>query len=512
MKEILDRLKSISFAFIPVIILTIIMFFVGEGSTSLLVKFGVGIIMVIIGEVLFLQGVDSSIMNMGEIVGNASNKITKFFIMLIFGLIFGFFTTLAEPSVQILATQAVESGLNISKYILVFALSFGTGVCVALALFRIVARWNYKVLCLFFYSIIFIVACFVPEHFIAIAFDGGGATISDVASPFLLALASGVARNKAPNASSREANFGLIGIASMGPILAVLILGFVFGVRDASTLTETTSTTSLWIGALSDISLSLIPLLAIFFIFQAIFVKISTTEKKRILIGTAVTFVGLYLFIVGVEYGFLNMATEIGQKLRDINNLTLTILICAVLAFSLCFAEPAVHVLGSQVEELTNGNISSKLVIPAIAVAFTMSVILSVLKILFKLNVFHILIIGYAIVFILMIFCSSTFTSIAFDSGGVASGTMTSSFILPMMLGLAGAGNELAGFGIMAFVAMVPIIVIEAMGVIYQLQIKNKILSEKRRRKALSNNEDELSNIEDMENKYRLYFKDSEDE
>jgi len=500
---VLKRFKEVGLAFIPVVLTIILMGFIGGGySTSLLVNFAIGVVLVVVGEVVFLQGIDSSIMNMGELVGNASNRITKFFILLLFGFIFGFFTTLAEPSVQVLASQATEFGFNIPKFLLTFGLAFGTGICVALALFRIVALWNYKILVAIFYAVIFLVAFFVKDSLIAIAFDGGGATISNIASPFLLALAAGVARNKAPHSATREANFGMIGIASMGPILAVLVLGLFYGSTGAVSEEVAATNQSIWLSSFFDISMSIVPLVSIFFIFQALFFKIARNEKLRILLGTAVTFLGLYLFLVGIEFGFLQMAQDVGHKLSDVGNNILTLAICAVLAFSLCYTEPAVSILASQVEELTNGNIRSKLVLFSIAIAFTLAVMLSVLKVLFNLRVFTIIIIGYAIIFVLMIFCSKTFTSIAFDSGGVASGPMTSSFIMPLLLGLAGVGNEMAGFGVLAFVAMTPIIVMETLGVVYEVQIKRKMDKERRRRKALANGEDELSNIKDMEIRY----------
>ena len=500
---ILKRFKEVGLAFVPVILTIALMGLIGGGyNTSLLVNFAVGIVLVIVGEVVFLQGIDSSIMNMGELVGNASNRISKFFILLLFGFIFGFFTTLAEPSVQVLASQATEFGFNIPKFLLTFCLAFGTGICVALALFRIVALWNYKVLIAIFYSVIFLVAFFVKDSLIAIAFDGGGATISNIASPFLLALAAGVARNKAPHSATREANFGMIGIASMGPILAVLILGLFYSNSGGAAEATSTASKSIWLSSFFDISMSIVPLVSIFFVFQAMFFKISKTEKFRILLGTAVTFVGLYLFLVGIEFGFLDIAHDVGHKLFSVGNNLLTFVICAVLSFSLCYTEPAVSILASQVEELTNGNIRSKLVLFSIALSFMIAVILSVLKVLFNLRVFTIIIIGYAIVFVLMIFCSKTFTSIAFDSGGVASGPMTSSFIMPLLLGLAGVGNEMAGFGVLAFVAMTPIIVMETLGVVYEIQIKKKMDKERRRRKALAKSEDELSNMRDMEIRY----------
>ena len=508
MNGMLNKLKSVGLAFIPVILTIVVMMLLGSSfSASLLLKFAIGVLMVIVGETLFLQGIDSSIMNMGEIVGNASNKVTKFFVLVIFGFVFGLFATMAEPSVQILALEAVSSGLNVSQFLLVFALSFGTGVCVALALFKIVARWSFKVVVFVFYVIIFAVAIFVPEHFVAIAFDGGAATVSEVASPFLLALAAGIARHKVPAdaSSSRDENFGLIGIACMGPVLAVLILGLIFGMGNSSTAVVAEEQ-SIWISNFFNICWSIIPLLLIFFLFQAIFVKIPKSEKIRICLGTAVTFVGLYLFLVGIDLGFLGMGEEIGKYLLSFNNPILSMLICSVLGFALCYCEPAVFVLSQQVEELTNGNIKSSLVVFSVALSLALAVILFLCKIVFNWSFFVVLCIGYAIVFILLAFTSKTFAAIAFDSGGVSSGSMTSSFIMPIMIGFAGATSALDGFGVLAFVSMMPLIVVEAIGIVYQIQIKSKQIAEQKRKVALSIGEDKLSNLTAMEKRYKELY------
>ncbi len=502
MKYILAKFKDVGLSMLPIVLVVLVVHFgFAHFSTSLLLKFLAAIIIITVGEIMFLTGVDGSIMKMGDYVGNSVTKISHFTVVLFFAFIFGLFATVAEPDLNVLGTEVIETGvLNVPKFLFIFVVGAGVGIFVALALFRIVRSINYKILILAIFACVFIIAIFVPNSLIAISFDAGGATTGIITSPFLLALSAGVAKNKSN--SNNSDNFGVIGIASCGPIIATLLLSLICMGRGNTAEVVESMNLNIFVDTLLDTVLAVLPLVAIFFIFDICFLKISKRQKKALTVGVVITFVGLYLFLFGINFGMLDMGNAVGVFLGT-KSPAVSIIMALIIGFLITFTEPSVRVLGSQVEDVTQGNIRRKLVTLAIAVAMMVAVSLSTIKILYDISIWYIVGIGYAIILILMPFSSNTFVSIAFDSGGVASGPMSAAFILPLMLGMASInGGAHEGFGLIAIVGMMPILVLEVMGVIYKAKSNANNTRAYKKALRISYGLEMYSNIDSLEEAY----------
>ena len=467
--KFLNKLKEVTLSILPIVaICLLIHFFVYRFSSGVIFSFLIATVMVIVGETLFFLGVDASIIPMGEIVGNSSKNKAKVLVLIIFGFIFGLFATIAEPDVSVLAGQVATIGLDIAPTLFTFLVGFGVGAFVAFALFRIIAKLPFKIVIGIVMLIIVLISIFTDGRLVALAFDAGGATTGIITSPFLIAISTGITRNNSKETKSEA--FGVIGLASLGPVLALLFYFLVTGkVINAGAIigSETTGFGALLLNQLVATCLSLLPLVVFFFIYELIFVKLPPRKTLALLFGSLITFVGLFLFLLGIEYGFTSMGNSLGAALNEKGN-ALIIIFCVVLGVIIAFSEPAVKILGQQIEEETGGYIKFKTVVGAISVSIGLALGLSALKIVYDINFTYIVVGGYAIAMILMIFCPSMFTGIGFDSGGVASGPITAAFVLPLMIGLAGGAS---GFGVISFVGLMPIIVIEIIGIIYKIKV-----------------------------------------
>lgn len=508
------KLKDVGLSMLPIMLVVLILHFgFAHFEVSLLVKFFVSILIITIGEILFLTGVDGSIMKMGDLVGNSVKKFSHFAVVLFFAFIFGFFATIAEPDLNVLSSQATSVGIiNISKFVLVFVVGAGVGIFVAFALFRIVKNINYKIVILVIMICTFTLAYFVPDSLIALSFDAGGATTGIITSPFLLALTSGVAKNK--NKQTSSDNFGVIGIASLGPVIAMLLLSVIYMGKPGASEVVASGQINIFLEALLNTILAVLPLVFVFLVFDLMFLKVNKRTRLSLFIGSFVTFVGLYLFLFGIDFGLLQMGNAVGVFLATKPS-WLSIIVGIVIGFLITFTEPSVRVLGSQVEEITQGNIRRRLVTIAIAFAMMLAVTLAIVKIIFNISIWWIIGLGYLLIVILMPFSSNTFVSIAFDSGGVASGPMSAAFVLPLMTGFASLnGGAVEGFGLIAIVAMLPILVLEVLGIVYK--IKTNALSSRQYKKALriSYGIDVYSNIDSLEEAYnrRKLLKEMEQE
>ncbi|MBQ7579585.1 MAG: DUF1538 family protein [Clostridia bacterium] len=465
----LKKLRDVSISILPIVVICLaIHFFVYRFSSNVILSFLLAVVIIILGETLFFLGVDASIIPMGEIVGNSSGNKAKVLVLIIFGFIFGLFATIAEPDVSVLANQTKALGLNLSPIVFTFITGFGVGAFVAFALFRIIAKLSFKIVLAIIMAIIVLISIFTDGRLVALAFDAGGATTGIITSPFLIAISTGVTRNKDGKQNSEA--FGVIGIASLGPVLALLFFFLVSGKGLTSALSsgeEIISVGALLLSELKATSLSLLPLILFFFIYELIFVKLPTKKVLSLLFGALITFIGLYLFLFAIDFGFTNMGNELGKALAEQSNV-LIIIFCVVLGFVITFSEPAVKILGKQIEDETGGYIKAKTVLISIAISMGVAVALSAVRIILDINFTYIVAFGYALALVLMIFCPSMFTGIGFDSGGVASGPITAAFVLPLMLGLAGGAS---GFGVISLVGLMPIIVIEILGIMYRIKV-----------------------------------------
>lgn len=503
----IKKLKSSLFSIIPIIAFVLVMhLFVQKIETEVFLNFFIGIGLLIVGQAIFLTGIDKSIEPMGQYVGSSVSSNKRFIVYVIFGFVFGVFATIAEPDMQVFALKVGQSGLNISKTLLLIVVSVGVGAFISLSLVRLVTKWNLKIVLFVSYLVVAVLAFFVTEQQFAMSLDTGASTTGVVTSPFLLALGVGVVRIISSGNTKDEDSFGLIALSSVGPIIASLILCIVSCGDSAGASVASVSTTPLWLETLIDVAFSIIPLVLVFFIFEGIFIKISTQEKKKLLLGTLITFVGFYLFLFGIEFGLSGMGEYLGKIVSGIGSIGLIILICAVLGFFIVFSEPSIKILANQIEEVTNRNIRSKLVVVAIAVSVMISMSICVLRVYYNLSLIWIFGIIYGLAFILVLFVPKLFVAIAFDSSGVATGTLTIGFLFPLIVGLSGTIES--GFGIIAIISMMPILVMELLGLIYNIIVKVDKIKVTRIMLKLSKTEDKYSNIEELKIRHEKMYKD----
>ena len=339
------KFKETYLSIAPIVLLVLFVHvFFHAFEAKLLINFFISSVLIAIGEVLFLSGTDNSIMPMGEMVGNSAGTMKNLFVLIAFSVIFGVFATVAEPDVNVLAQEAMLLGIKVSKTVFMFIIGAGVGAFIALSLLRIVKSISYKAViaaCLF---VCFAVAYFVPNSLMALAFDAGGATTGIVTSPFLLAVTAGITKNKSQK--SHSDNFGVIGLTSLGPILAILILSL-FGTTNGAV--EQIAEISLLLDTFMSCLLAILPLLLVFYLFDAFFIKLPKRKKLGLAIGSLVTFSGLYLFLFGINFGFLAMGEEFGVFLGTCP-VPVFMIICLFVGFVIAFTEPAVRVLGAQVD------------------------------------------------------------------------------------------------------------------------------------------------------------------
>ena len=457
------------------------------------IKLIVGYISVVVGQSLFLVGLDISILPIGKIVGRSLIKLKNVFFIIFFGFLFGFLATVAEPALVVLARQTNMIMPQVNETIFVWIMGAGVGVFVGFSLFRIIKDINLKTVFAFFYILIFLIVVFVPEQFIALAFDGSGATTGDISVPFILALGLGVSATLSKHKTNDD-TFGIIGIASIGPILAVFIYGAILKAMYGGTLPPVgvydpgaaESLYEITISNLSNVALALIPVILVFIPFQFFLVKLPKREFVKIMLGVIPVYGGLLIFLSGIDFGFAFAGKYIGEifldPLRPEWFKWLLLIVGFVLGVAITLSEPAVTVLGDQLEEITNGHIKKMTIRLTLAVGIGFAALLAMIKILTQINILWFLVPLYAIALILMKYTSQLFVGLAYDSGGVTGGALTSAFLTPLTLGAAQAvalasGPEAQsvltnGFGIIAFISVTPLIAVQTLGISYDRQLK----------------------------------------
>lgn len=500
----IKKLKTAAFSILPIVAFVLIYhFFVHRFSTEVLLSFIVGAVVLILGQSVFLVGIEKSIEPMGEYVGSSVQSNKRFYVYIIFGIIFGVFATIAEPDIQVFALKASQAGFG-AKFVIMLVAGLGVGVFISLALVRLVSKISLNLVLFVSYLIVFVLAFFAGETALSMSLDAGANTTGVVTSPFLLALGVGVAKIMGGNTNKDEDKFGLIALSSVGPIIAVLVMCIIFGGNSQVAEQVLEKNSLLWLETLKDVSFSIIPLVISFFVFEALFIKISKQEKVKLIVGTIITFIGFYLFLFGIELGLTPMGGEFGKALRELDSTIIVILLCGVLGFFVVFSEPSIKILAKQIENVTNRNIKAKLVVSAIAVSVMLSITLVVLKINYGFSIWWIAGIIYGLAFLLMPFVPKLFTAIAFDSSGVATGTLTVAFIFPICAGL--SGSITGSFGAIAIMTMMPILVMEIIGLIYQISIEVDKRVVRRILVNLSKTEDKFSNISKLKNKHEEEF------
>ncbi|NSL50961.1 DUF1538 domain-containing protein [Calidifontibacillus erzurumensis] len=489
MNVLVSKLIEVLYAVLPITFIVLILnFTLTNLETVLIIRFILGAILIIIGLSIFLFGVDIGITPIGQKMGALVAKSNKLLVVLLAGLALGFFISVAEPDLHILAGQVdfVSAG-KISKFSLVVVVSIGIGALIAVGLARIVYNYPLYKLLTILYVIIFVLSLFTSPEFLAISFDSSGATTGALTVPFILALALGVSSLKKDSKASEKDSFGLVAIASAGAIISVMIMNIIKGTDKISGSLEHHEFSSSIIGPYLqklpiiafEITMALAPILIIFLVFQKISFKMSKKAVYKILMGVLFTFVGLVLFLLGVNAGFMDVGTAVGYQIASMNNKAYVIIIAFILGFVVILAEPAVHVLTHQIEDVTSGYVRRKMVLFSLSIGVGIAVGLSMIRILVPdLQLWHYLLPGYIIAIAMMYFVPKLFVGIAFDSGGVASGPMTATFILAFIQGAAeaieGANVLVDGFGMIAMVALTPLIALQVLGFIYKLKSTKK--------------------------------------
>lgn len=483
---ILDKIKEVLSTVLPVTILVLILNYtiipIGDEE---LIRFILGAILIIIGLAIFLLGVDIGITPIGETMGGEIIKSNKIIIVAIISLLLGFVISVAEPDLHILASQ-VEIVTNelVAKNVLVVTVSIGVAILVSIGMIRIVYSIPLNRVLIVVYFLIFGIAIFVDTLYLSVAFDASGSTTGALTVPFILALAAGASALNKDSKSSEIDSFGLVGIASAGAILGVLLLS-IFSTTElsgvsASQVVEKVGIFKPFFDNIPHLALetliALLPITIIYIVANKVFFKQSRRRTLRTYSGIFLAFIGLVLFLTGVNAGFMDVGRFIGETLGAKGNNLLIVFIAFLLGVLTILAEPAVHVLTNQIREVTAGYVKKSTVLFTLSIGVGISVALSVIKIVIPgLQLWHVLLPGYIIAFILSFKIPSLFVGIAFDSGGVASGPMTATFILAYAQGIASSTptadllND--GFGTIAMVAMTPLIALQLLGLLYKKDV-----------------------------------------
>lgn len=457
-----EEIKQNSKAVLPIAVLVLILNLFRPVDNKLIIKFLFGCAGVILGLSIFLMGVDLSISKIGSYMGDFIAKSENIIKVVVFGIFIGFTISIAEPDLLILANQ-VTSAFGIKSFLIVAIISIGVGIMIALGLYRIFKEIKLSTLMIVIYGIIFILMFMSNDLGHAIAFDASGATTGAMTTPFIIALGLGVSKLKGET-KGEENSFGLVGIASAGPILAGLIMSM--SIDSTNVLLEEAAHQSALMSGFKSSTFAILPISLVFFIMDKLVFKIK--NKKNLHLGLIYTYLGLILFLTSVEGGFMELARIMGENYADFKFVPV---IGFILGLLVVLAEPAVFVLSEQVEEVTGGSIHKSSIMKSLSIGVAFAVMLAMFRI--KIDGFKLWMVigpGFLLALILSRNVPQLFVGIAFDSGGVASGPMTATFILGFCQGV--AGNISDGFGVIAFVALMPVITIMIMGSFYKEAIE----------------------------------------
>lgn len=490
MNVITTKFKEVISSVLPITIIVVVLNFTLTPLEPLqLIWFIIGALLIALGLTIFLLGIDIAIIPIGNMLGKAIVKPNKLWFLALAGVVLGLFISIAEPDLHILAQQVdYVTGGMLARWDIVIVVSLGVGLFVAIGLVRTVFNFALYKLMIIIYLIIGAFAIFTTQEFLAIAFDASGATTGALTVPFILALAVGVTAMRKDSRAAEVDSFGLVGIASAGAILAVLIMGIVTDPGEISgTLTNTaTNYTSIW-GPFIDLipqtiidsTLAILPIAIIFIIFQLFIFKLPLKNLRGIFFGFLFVLLGLALFLIGVNGGFLEIGRIIGYELASYENKLIVIIAAFAIGFVIIMAEPAVHVLTKQIEDVTSGYVKRKIVMAFLSIGVGFAVAFSAIRVLVpELQLWHFLLPGYAIALIMTFFTPKLFVGIAFDSGGVASGPMTATFVLAFAQGTAAATESanvlIDGFGVIAMVALLPLIALQILGIVFKIKSKKR--------------------------------------
>lgn len=478
---LLEKLREALSSVLPIVLIVLVLCFsIAPIPTATLMTFLIGAVLLIGGMGLFTLGADQAMTPIGERVGAAMTRSRKLWIVVSVSFLIGVIVTVSEPDLQVLATQVP----GVPNPVLIGAVAVGVGIFLVIALLRILFRVPLNRLLVGFYLVVFTLAALIPGDFLAIAFDSGGVTTGPMTVPFIMALGLGVSSIRS-DADASQDSFGLVALCSIGPILAVMVLSLLYPASGAYTpvsIPEVPDSRALWKlfeeglpEYIAEVALCLAPIAAFFVVFQVVSLKLKKKKVLKIVVGILYTYIGLVLFLTGVNVGFMPAGNYLGYQIATLPYRWVLIPIGMLMGWFIVQAEPAVHVLNKQVEEITSGAIPGRAMSTSLSIGVAMSIGLSMVRVLTGISIFWLLIPGYLAAIIMSFFTPKIFTAIAFDSGGVASGPMTATFLLPFAMGACDAiGGSIItdAFGVVAMVAMTPLITIQMLGLLYQYRLK----------------------------------------
>ena len=476
-----EKIRESLVSVLPIIaIVTLLCLFLVPMQPTLLLTFLIGALMIVVGLGLFSLGAERSMTIIGSKIGTALTKIGKLPVIILVAFALGVAVTVAEPDLQVLA----DTVPNIDKTVLLAAVGIGVGFFMVVCMMRILYGINLRWVLLGCYIVVFVLAAFTDREFLCIAFDSGGVTTGPMTVPFILALGVGISHVRSDRRAEAD-SFGLVALCSIGPILSVLLLGFFgSGSGEAAGITPVHFDSTTGIGTaflrelpvyMKEMAVAMLPIVAIFLLFQLFVFRMNLRSFGKIFVGIVYTYVGLVLFLTGVNVGFSNLGASLGAALVENSMEWLLIPLAALLGWFIISAEPAVTVLEKQIEEVSAGAIPGKAIKVSLSVAIALAMALAMLRVVTGVSILWFLVPGYAVALGLSFFVPDIYTAIAFDSGGVASGPMTATFMLQFMMGVSIAlgGNVLTdAFGIVAMVAMMPLLSIQMVGFYYQIKAK----------------------------------------
>ena len=486
MEILKEKLQEVLVSVGPIIGLVLLLsIFMVEVEADMMARFVIGSCLLIIGLTLFLLGVEVGMSPIGHLMGRQVVDSTKPIFVLLLAFLIGFSVTVAEPDLLILGQEVSKAmGGALSAAVIVGIVSFGVGILISFGVIRILRTVPVKYFFTICYGLVACLALLVSNDYLAIAFDASGATTGALTTPFILALSMAIAARKGGHLAEED-SFGLVGAMSVGPILAVILMALIFGVDFHGNTGAYQYTSGIFqpfmkaiFPTLGESLMALAPLVVLFFYYNFRHFKLKNKQFLKIMIGIGYTLIGLVLFLIGVNQGFMDMGRYLGAGLAQ-DYADWLPWIAFVLGLVVVLAEPAVHVLGDQVEEVTGGFIKQSLLMAALSIGVGIAVSGSIWRIIIpEIAIWHYLLPGFALAILLSFLVDDLFTGIAYDAGGVASGPMTATFILAFSQGAADfiptADVVTDGFGLIATVAMTPIIMIQLLGLIYKLKLQAK--------------------------------------
>lgn len=477
-EKIVESLSAVLPITLIVLIISVLLVPIEVGT---IVVFSLGAVLLIVGMGLFQLGAELSMTPLGEGIGAELSRKRKTGTIALIGLMMGIIITISEPDLQVLAQQVPA----IPNMVLILTVAVGVGIFLMLAILRILFQVRLSNMLMGFYALVLVLSFLIPRDFLAVAFDSGGVTTGPMTVPFIMAMGVGLASVRSDRNATND-SFGLVALSSIGPILAVMVLGCFYTPSEAAytaaAIPDVSTTQDVVLEFLREtpayareVGVSLLPIMGVFLIFQLACRRYQRGQIKRIVVGFVYTYLGLVLFLCGVNVGFAPVGSMLGQRIAAQPWKWLLVPLGMLIGYFIVKAEPAIQILNRQVEGVTEGAVSAKAMNRCLSIGVSVSVGLAMMRVLTGISLHWIVIPGYIAALVMSRFVPEIFVGIAFDSGGVASGPMTTTFLLPISIGACEAlgGNVMTdAFGVVALVALTPLIAVQIMGVSYRLKLR----------------------------------------